>query len=101
MKSSGWEAGDIYEILSLDHKLIDSDFFKLLKNNLYSNWQNDKFYYTIDLNNKDKIISACEMTITGSLWVMSKTFLKFLLKELKNDKMFTSLLFKNRKNFSC
>ena len=25
MKSSGWEAGDIYEILSLDHKLIDSD----------------------------------------------------------------------------
>jgi radical SAM superfamily enzyme YgiQ (UPF0313 family) len=82
-------------------KLIDSDFFKLLKNNLYSNWQNDKFYYTIDLNNKDKIISACEMTITGSLWVMSKTFLKFLLKELKNDKMFTSLLFKNRKNFSC
>ena len=25
MTSSGWEAGDIYEILSLDHKLIDSD----------------------------------------------------------------------------
>jgi len=25
MTSSGWEAGDIYEILSIDHKLIDSD----------------------------------------------------------------------------
>jgi hypothetical protein len=25
MTSSGWEAGDIYEILSVDHKLIDSD----------------------------------------------------------------------------
>jgi len=25
MKSSGWEAGDIYETLSIEHKLIDSD----------------------------------------------------------------------------
>lgn len=25
MTSSGWEAGDIYEILSIEHKLIDSD----------------------------------------------------------------------------
>jgi hypothetical protein len=25
MTSSGWEAGDIYEILSIDHQLIDSD----------------------------------------------------------------------------
>jgi hypothetical protein len=25
MTSSGWEAGDIYETLSIEHKLIDSD----------------------------------------------------------------------------
>lgn len=74
-------------------KFIQSTYFRLLRNNLYDNWvNNDKFYYTVNFDGTSKIISACQMVPTGIEWANSLEFSKFLIENLKHDKLFVKYL---------
>lgn len=78
-------------------KFIKSEHFHALTNNLYDNWVNhDKFYYTINFDKSNSIVSACQMVSTGIRWLDNLECLKFLTKNLTHDKLFVRSLLNNK-----
>ena len=62
-------------------KFIESDMFKILYENLYNNWsKEDKFYYTINLDGSEDIITACNFFKTTDKWLEAPKFYEFMYK---------------------
>lgn len=80
-----------------DYKNIDVEFIvdgiwetencsNVIKN-LYNNWQNDKFYYTINFDGQATIIAGDSMAEHISEWVCSKTLQKIFLLGTKTNEL--------------
>jgi tRNA A37 methylthiotransferase MiaB len=64
----------------VDDFLISKNF-KELENNLYNNWTaHDKFYFTLNLDLKSQIVTACNFTHGADIWNKS-IFLKDIISK--------------------
>ena len=61
-------------------EFLKSEYFKNLSENLYNNWNEDKFYFTIDFDGTEKICSACIFEATSAIWIKNKHFINWLQK---------------------
>jgi len=75
---------DAVEHINIEYlidRFILSPEYTILKENLYNNWCNDKFYFTKNFNGKyDTKISACSSMATSTEWSSDLAFLSFVLK---------------------
>jgi tRNA A37 methylthiotransferase MiaB len=79
----------------VDH-LEKTDFYKNLKQNLQTNWDDDKFYYTIDFSGNHSIISACTTYSTAQSWANDfnlKTIVSNYITDDHDKKMFLDFNF--------
>lgn len=60
-------------------KFLKSNIYYLLEENLYQNWLQDKFYYTINFNGDDFNICACNGQEITMIWSYNEKFRQFIL----------------------
>jgi putative methyltransferase len=81
---------------TVDH-FIKSKHYKLLKENLLTNWiVHDKFYFTKNFDGSEKIISACLMVAASEEWANTKQFNLMLAQVHNNDREFVKKLIKQK-----
>lgn len=51
--------------------------YKFLRDNLWNNWNNDKFYYTINFDGSTRMISACQCWTPATEWSGTSAFRDF------------------------
>lgn len=91
---------DDLQIDTIAKKFMNSEYFQHLRNNLYNNWtKQDKFYYTVNFDGSEQVISACQMVSTGIKWLDTAECLKFLIKNFSYDKPFVKSLL-NKKTYT-
>jgi hypothetical protein len=61
-------------------KFLESTYYKNLVENLLNNWNDDKFYFTINFDGSEKICSACIFEATSAEWLKNKNFIFWLQK---------------------
>lgn len=83
---------------TVDYFLASPEYFRL-RNNLLDNWKNDKFYYTIDFDGSEKIISADMMEITSTVWLENKYFIYWLHRINPNSNIVNSWAKSDRSGF--
>jgi hypothetical protein len=72
-------------------EFIGSKNYNVLVDNLYQNWkEHDKFYFTLDLDLKENIVTASNFTESVMDWMDSVLLLKLVLNNslLKDKKEF-------------
>jgi hypothetical protein len=76
---------------SVIDKFLQSDIYRTLSNDLYTNWkERDKFYFTIDFNKNKRDVPACSFFDAVYVWCDNLEFVRFLLscdldKNIKKD----------------
>jgi tRNA A37 methylthiotransferase MiaB len=75
---------DLIDIEYIVDKFLISNEYKLLHDNLYTNWvEHDKFYYTRNFGSKEEtIISACDTASAAGAWMPNLSFVKFLMNHM-------------------
>ena len=69
-------------------KILATDNYTALADNLYTNWvKNDKFYYTINFNGEDQLIPGDSMAEHISHWLWSKDLQKILLSSISSPEL--------------
>lgn len=76
-----------WDIENIVDKFLDSCFYERLYKNLETNWNNDKFYYTINIDNNPNLITATQNYEPGLIWMRSKPFRNFISKCTDNKKL--------------
>jgi hypothetical protein len=72
----------VFDLENLTDYFIQSEYYLKLEQNLLDNWLNhNKFYFTIDFDGTDKIISSCSSLEAATNWIFNKNFLKFVLQK--------------------
>jgi putative methyltransferase len=79
-------------------KIVDafckSKFYKGLKENLHTNWnERDSYYFTVDIDLNPKIYSACEYSYVAHKWGHSNNLKKLVLDNV--DRLERRKFFKN------
>lgn len=87
-----------FDVIELDVESTVDDFlssidYQRLLTNLWDNWNNDKFYYTVNLDGTPEYRSACQLFGTGAAWINYVSFLKFVSRNIPKEKKY--LLAKN------
>jgi hypothetical protein len=81
---------------TVDH-FIESKYYKLLKEDLLTNWiGNDKFYFTKNFDGSKKIISACLLQLASEEWTNTKQFNLMIAEVHNNDRDFIKKLIKQK-----
>jgi hypothetical protein len=76
---------------------MESKYYKLLKENLLTNWVNhDKFYFTQNFDGSKKIISACLLQLASEEWANTKQFNLMIAEVHNNDREFIKKLIKQK-----
>lgn len=76
-----------FNIENVVDDILKSSQYQTVKENLYNNWVNeDKFYYTIDLDGNYTEIPACFMYQAGGWWATSWTTIKHIAKHVTSNK---------------
>jgi hypothetical protein len=76
---------------SVIDKFLESDIYRTLSNDLYTNWkEKDKFYFTIDFDKNKHDVPACSFFDAVYVWCNNLEFVRFLLscdldKNIKKD----------------
>jgi tRNA A37 methylthiotransferase MiaB len=68
-------------------KILETKSYKNLINNLYTNWQNDKFYYTINIDGTPEIIAGDALADHIAFWISSKEIQKIFLIGAKTSEL--------------
>jgi tRNA A37 methylthiotransferase MiaB len=68
-------------------KILETESYKNLINNLYTNWQNDKFYYTINIDGTPEIIAGDALADHIAFWISSKEIQKIFLIGAKTSEL--------------
>lgn len=76
-----------WDIENIVDKFFESSYYQRLYDNLDKNWQDDKYYYTINFDGKPKLISACLGHEAGFTWMKCAELQKFLISNIKNEKL--------------
>jgi radical SAM superfamily enzyme YgiQ (UPF0313 family) len=72
-----------FDVLGVANDFVRSKNYNLLVDNLYNNWLDDKFYYTINFEGVESPpISACIFRKTGEEWTWTSGFLKLIPNNL-------------------
>lgn len=79
------EYADSFNIEQLVDTFLSSNAGKQLEDNLYTNWLNDKFYYTIGFGGHTTKISADAAHAVTINWMADPAFHKFIIAEVKNN----------------
>jgi hypothetical protein len=78
---------------------IKSKHYKLLTENLLTNWINhDKFYFTKNFDGSEKIISACLIQAAAEEWVSTKQFNLMISNIHSNDREFIKKTHQTKSN---
>lgn len=77
------------DVENMVDNFLNSDYFTLLTNNLTDNWDDDKFYYTVDFDGTPSLISACVTHESVYRWIKNKNFQLFIFNSIvdKEDKL--------------
>ena len=85
----------MYEFFDVEFfvdKFLVSKFYKDLKQNLATNWEQNKFYFSIDFDGSYKLSSGCLHLVTAKNWVKNKEFKKFIIESKKDKMLFQNLM---------
>ena len=74
-----------FDIERLVDAFLYSPLGNALENNLYNNWLNDKFYYTISFGGTATNISADAAHAVTIKWMSDPAFHKFIITEVKDN----------------
>jgi hypothetical protein len=69
---------EVWNVEEIVDKFLQSIFYKRLFKNLSFNWNDDKFYYTINIDNKPKLITATTNYEPGIEWMKCRSFKNFI-----------------------
>lgn len=76
---------------------MESKYYKLLNENLLTNWvDHDKFYFTKNFDGSKKIISACLLQLASEEWANTKQFNLMIAEVHNNDREFIKKLIKQK-----
>ena len=71
---------------------LTTEIYRKLKNNLYNNWvNNDKFYYTINFDEKESDTSACYISGAGSKWAGNIQLIRMISLVFYSSKSFKDI----------
>ncbi len=72
---------------------LSSNNYRALENNLYDNWtRHDKFYFTINIDMTQQVLSACHFASTSSRWSSTIFLVKLLSAHTKSPGNFIKKL---------
>lgn len=80
------EYADSFDIERMVDVFLNSSTGIDLRDNLYNNWLDDKFYYTLSFGGAPATISADAAHAVTLQWATDPAFHKFLINEVKNNK---------------
>jgi putative methyltransferase len=66
-------------------EFLKSKNYQMLVDNLYNNWLDDKFYYTINFDGNLYNVCACNGQEATMIWGHTKEFQNFILKHASNQ----------------
>ena len=66
-------------------KFLESNTYYLLEENLYQNWSQDKFYYTVDFDGNNSNICACNGQEITMIWSYNTEFRQFILDHATDE----------------
>lgn len=80
-----------FNVVDLNVESTVDDFlssieYQSLVTNLWNNWNNDKFYYTINIDGTPGNKSACQLFGTGAAWINYSSFLKIVSRNIPKEK---------------
>lgn len=61
--------------------------YQILRKNLAQNWENDRFYYTINFDGSSRMISACQCWTPATEWSQTRAFRDFLRPFITDPKV--------------
>jgi hypothetical protein len=74
-----------FNIEDVVDEFLSSKNYHFIVNNLYENWNNNKFYFTINLDLKPAIVSASHFATINYDWKDSLFLLKLIAKHIKGS----------------
>jgi len=75
-----------FDIESVVNAYVESENYKMLKQNLWNNWsQENKFYYTKNFDGTPKLYSACYQAKIMITWVQCQEFIEFVMNSTDPD----------------
>jgi len=80
---------------SVEHivdKFLESEFYFRLYENLKENWNNDNFYYTINIDGAKFLISACTGYSAAYIWMKSPSIQKFVANCIDDEELKLAIL---------
>jgi tRNA A37 methylthiotransferase MiaB len=72
---------------TVDH-FLESKEYTTLKENLFNNWLDDKFYYTINFDGSEMITTADGVESTAEVWINNKNFIQWLYNHRPDKTLF-------------
>jgi tRNA A37 methylthiotransferase MiaB len=93
-------AGADYALEDTVDDFLISDNYKILSDNLYENWtKNDSFYFTMDLDLNQKIVSASNLYGPTNNWKNSMFLFKLVAKHNNKKDLFKKMIKVNDNKF--
>lgn len=76
-----------FDMENVVNDFVNSDNYKILADDLYTNWHdNDKFYFTMDLDLTPGIVTASNFPQLSNKWLKSRFLLKLITANIKGDR---------------
>jgi len=83
---------NFFDIEFFVNKFLASQYYQNLKQNLSTNWDQNKFYFSINFDGSYKQSSGCLHLVTASHWVKNNEFKKFIIESKKDKVLFRKLM---------
>jgi len=81
-----------WSVENIVDKFLESEFYFRLYENLKENWNNDNFYYTINIDGAKFLISACTGYSAAYIWMKSPLIQKFVANCIDDEELKLAIL---------